>query len=209
MLAPDSSAEREQALALAGAFMALGQVRRLGNHGQTDPRQTEPCVRALLSDYGGDIGQLYGTAAELAPGLRGLIEHLSNPREPELTRYLVIILALERRISRSRRYMGQIREGLKRAADQAEYFQSPIHRNVVANLGDLYSETVSQLRPRIIVHGERLHLEDPDNAAMIRALLLSGVRAAALWRSAEGSRLRLIVGRKRLVATAQRLLATT
>jgi high frequency lysogenization protein len=194
---------------MSGVFMALHQVRRLGSYGQTDTAQTQPCIRALLADYNGDVAALYGDAYCLQPGLHQLIDHLGNPREAELTRYLVIILALERRLSRHRHQLATIREGLQRAASQAEYFQSPIHRNVISNLGDLYSETLSQLRPRVIVRGERLHLEEPDNAAMIRALLLSAVRGAALWRAVGGRRWRLITGRNRLIETARGLLATT
>lgn len=205
MLAPDS----EQARALGGVFMALGQVRRIGTYGQSDPRQTEPCLRALMADYNGDIAALYGGVEQLQPGLRALIDHLSNPHEAELTRHLITVLALERRLGRSRRYLDHIREGLQRAASQAEYFDSAIHSNVVGNLGDLYSETLSQLKPRIIVRGERLHLEDPDNAAMIRALLLASVRAAALWRTSGGSRWRLITRRRQLIDVARQSLATT
>ncbi len=204
-----SAPEREQVLAMSGVFMALHQVRRLGSYGQTDQAQIEPCIRALLTDYDGGVAALYGDDHSLQPGLHQLIDHLGNPREAELTRYLVIILALERRLSRHRRYMETVRHGLQRAASQAEYFQSPIHRNVISNLGDLYSETLSQLKPRIVVRGERLHLEDPDNAAMIRALLLSAVRGAALWRAVGGSRWRLITGRNQLIEIARGLLATT
>lgn len=204
-----SAPDREQALALGGVFMALGQVRRLGTYGQSDPRQTEPCLRALMGDYDGDIAALFGGTEQLQPGVRELIDHLSNPHEAELTRHLITVLALERRLSRSRRYLEHIRDGLQRAASQADYFDSPIHRNVVGNLGDLYSETLSQLKPRIIVRGERVHLEDPDNAAMIRALLLAAVRAAALWRTSGGSRWRLITRRRHLIDAARRCLATT
>lgn len=189
--------------------MALAQVRRLGSHGQTDSTQTEPCLRALLHDYDGDVAALYGGDNQLTPGLHQLIDHLSNPHEAELTRYLVMVMALERRLSRKKRYMSAIRDGLNRAASQADYFGSAAHRNVIGNLGDLYSETVSQLRPRIIVRGERMHLEDPDNAALIRALLLAAVRSTALWRASGGSRWRLIAGRKRLIDAARQLLATT
>ncbi|HSR54696.1 MAG TPA: DUF489 family protein, partial [Alphaproteobacteria bacterium] len=41
-----------------------------------------------------------------------------------------------------------------------------------------------------------------------RALLLAGIRAAVLWRQVDGSRLRLLFGRKRIVREAQMALST-
>ncbi|MGD8430724.1 MAG: DUF489 family protein, partial [Ectothiorhodospiraceae bacterium] len=59
-----------------------------------------------------------------------------------------------------------------------------------------------------LIQGERGYLEDPRNAALIRTLLLSALRAASLWRQCGGTRLRLIFGRKRLIEEARKLLAT-
>ncbi|MDZ7809784.1 MAG: DUF489 family protein [Arhodomonas sp.] len=167
----------------------------------------EPCLRALLGRLEGDLTTLYGSREALAPGLRLLVDHLNQPREAELTRYLVTVLHLERRLARDRRRFQKIVSGLRGAAEQAEYFGSVIHDNVLHNLGDLYSQTVSEVRPRIMVSGERAHLEDPRNAAAIRALLLSALRSAALWRRAGGSRLRLILGRRQLIDSARALLS--
>lgn len=199
--------DREQSLALAGVFLALGQVRQIGIHGQADSRHTEPCLRALLGRYEGDVAGLFGGREALAPGVRQLIEHLENPREAELTGYIVAVLQLERGLARQRRRFQQVRDGLERASSQAEYFGSCLHPNVVSNLGDLYQQTLSLMRPRILVRGDRAYLEDPRNAAMIRALLLSAVRSAALWRSTGGNRWRLIVHRRRLVEAARSLLS--
>lgn len=201
--------EREQTLALAGVFLALKQTRRVATHGQSDPRQTGPCLTALLGRYDGDVASLFGGADALTPGIHDLIAHLENPQQAELTSYLVAVLQLERRLTRHRRHFEHVREGLERAAAQAEYFGSASHPNVLSNLGDVYRETLSRMRPRIMVRGERTYLEEPRNAALIRALLLSAVRSAGLWRAAGGNRWRLIVHRRRLVENARSLLATT
>ncbi|HKJ94104.1 MAG TPA: high frequency lysogenization protein HflD [Gammaproteobacteria bacterium] len=204
-----ASSEQIQAEALAGIFLALSQVRDIATHGHGGSRRTLPCLRALLGNYDGDMLGLYGGRDALAPGLHLMIDHLRRPDEATVTRYLVGILQLERKLAGDRRRFERVREGVRAAASQAQYFGAPNHENVISNLGELYQETVSQLRPRIIVQGDRAYLEDARNAALIRALLLSALRAAAIWRAAGGNRWRLVLRRRALIDSARRLLATT
>ncbi len=197
--------DRGAVLALGGAVQALTQVRRIAAHGQGDSRDIEPPVRALLGQYDGDMAALYGGAEAVRSGLRLLTEHLQQPRDAGLTRYLVAILALERRVTRQRRSFGEMVPGIQDAARQADYFGSPLHPNVIRNIGDVYSRTVSTVRPRIIVKGERIHLEDEHNAALIRTLLLAALRSLGLWRQNGGRRFQLILFRARVIETARDL----
>ena len=77
----------------------------------------------------------------------------------------------------------------------------------MARFADLYLKTISTLTPRIMVSGSQLHLNNPENASRIRALLLAGVRAAILWRQSGGSRWKLLVRRNALLREARLLLA--
>ncbi|HET8700108.1 MAG TPA: high frequency lysogenization protein HflD [Nitrococcus sp.] len=202
------STDSEQVLALAGMVQALSQVRQIAMHGRCDPYRTEPCIRALLETYEGNAATLYGGRDRLMPGLHLLADHLMHPNEVQLTRYLVAVLYLERKLTANRARFRKVIEGIQRAAKQAAYF-STLHDNVIRNLGGLYTETVSLIHPPVIISGERAYLDDPHNAALIRALLLSAIRAASLWRQAGGNRLRLIFFRQRIIAEAHRQLATS
>ena len=74
-----------------------------------------------------------------------------------------------------------------------------VHRDV---------EHISSLRPRILVQGHAAYLQDERNAALIRALLLAAIRAAGLWQINGGGRLRLVLGRRRLIEQATAALTT-
>jgi high frequency lysogenization protein len=67
----------------------------------------------------------------------------------------------------------------------------------------LYQETISHIKPRIMVQGEQVHLANPDTTSRIRSLLFAGIRAAVLWRQRGGSRWKLLFGRKKLVNQAE------
>jgi len=197
--------QRNRVLALAGAFQALQCVREIADHGSCAPEHYKPCIQALLAEYRGDVAPIFGGIPTLAPGLRQLAGHLERPTEPELSRYLITVLHLERRLHRRRRIMQELTGGLARARAQAEYFHSG-HDNVIRNLADLYQRTVSTVGPRIMVRGHRRNLEEERNAALVRVLLLASLRAVGLWRASGGSRLALVIRRRAVIADARHLL---
>jgi high frequency lysogenization protein len=61
------------------------------------------------------------------------------------------------------------------------------------------------LKFRIKVNGSAQHLENPQNADVIRAALMAGIRAGFLWRQLGGRRWKLVVQRKRVLETSQNL----
>jgi high frequency lysogenization protein len=139
-------------------------------------------------------------------GARQLIGQLTGDvkRNSELTRYAIQLLQLERKLSRNPAMLKRISEGIALARSRLEHFPM-LHPNILAQLAELYSNTVSRLQPRIIVHGEPLHLQNPENVNRIRSLLLAGIRAAILWRQTGGSRWHLLFSRGRLLAEARAL----
>lgn len=197
----------QQVVALAAALQALALIIDVARHGKTDPALTAVCLQGLLRPYQPDIARLYGGARQLKAGLTTLREQLTQPRDMELTRYLIAILHLEARLRKQPTRLQAISAGLEHARRQAEYFDGLTTGTVHASLARLYTEHVSNLRPRVIVAGERAHLEQPQNVDLIRALLLAAVRAVTLWREAGGSRLDLIFRRRKLLQMADELRA--
>ncbi len=200
-------AEQQQTLALAAVMQAVHAVRQVAHTGHREETDYRPLVEGLLGAYDGSVEALYGGAAHLDTGLRRLVEQLEQPRNLETTRYVANVLHLERRLLRNRKVLGEVAEGLEQARRQADYFGTPIHESVIRGLGELYSNTISRVGPRVMVQGERQHLEDEGNAALLRTLLLAGIRAATLWREQGGGRLKLIFRRQRISRAARDLLA--
>jgi high frequency lysogenization protein len=143
------------------------------------------------------IGVLVAGARELIGQLTG-----AQTRDLELTRYLVTLLKLERVLTARKVMVGNISDGIEEARAKLDHFPM-LHPNLLAHLADIYSRTVSQLQPRIMVRGEPVYLNNPDNQNRIRALLLAGIRAAWLWRQVGGSRWKILFGRQRLLDTAR------
>lgn len=190
---------REQLLALAAALQAISLVSDIARHGRIDSVLVRSCLQGLIRPYQGNISALYGGAAQLRPGLIALRAQLTDARDPDLTRYAIVLLHLEKRLQRQPDRLQGIANGLDRARRQAEYFDDSCSGPVVAALAHLYAEHVSTMRPRIMVSGEREHLQQIQNADLIRALLLSALRAISFWRQHGGSRVALLLRRKAML----------
>lgn len=197
--------ERDRAIALAGLFQATGLVRDIAREGRCDTDDLATCVESLFKIDADHSEDVYGGLQRLRSGLVLLDRQLRLPQDPEVTRYVLTLMVLERKLARQPRLLTAIREGIEETRDKLGYFPAT-HENIIARLADLYAETISTLKPRVMVSGDYQHLSQADNANRVRALLLAGIRAAVLWRQKGGGRLALLFGRKQLSLAARKLL---
>ena len=197
-------------IALAGIYQAVDQVKEAARAGTADPPALRASIGSVFRFDADSAESVFGGLEGLKRGLRTLCEQLGRrdlKPDPELTAYAANLMFLERKLTGSPWMVETLRKEIDvagRVADQ-ENFDDPA---VIANLAHAYSQTLSRLSPRILVHGEPELLKDADIANRIRALLLAGMRSAVLWRQVGGSRLKLLFGRKRIVSGAQAALAT-
>lgn len=198
----------EQTLALAAIFQAARLVQQIARTGQASGAAIEASLESLFKIDSNSVIEIFGSPAAMTLGLKCLKQQLSgdsSKQDMEITRYVISLLHLEKKLSKSRTMLDQITQGLEKTRNQMSYFDLT-HENVLASLGGLYQDTISQLSPRILVQGEQNYLSQASNANKIRALLLSGIRAAVLWRQCGGSRLRLLFGRKNYLINAESIL---
>jgi high frequency lysogenization protein len=200
---------RDRALAFAGMLQALQLVQSTAYGKPYDIEALQSSLNSVLSLDAASVEEIYGGPRGVSSGLRLLQAQLmSGNRKPdvELTRYLVTLLHLELKLRKRADLLDRIRSGVERAGTQVEHFGIN-HANVLAGLADTYSETVSTLRPRIMVNGDPNRLSDPAVANQIRALLLAAIRSAVLWRQCGGTRIGLLLARGKLVNAARDLLS--
>ena len=199
---------RNRTVALAALLQCAELVRQIAWDGRPDPDAFETAINSILALDAADVDGVYGGLDKLKLGLETLQTQLVGERQRkiELTRYAIGLLYLERRLAKRPNMVAAVRKGITTAQQQLEFFGTT-HDNIIARLADTYQQTISQIGPRIIVHGEQSHLSNADNAARIRALLLAGIRAAVLWRQAGGTRWRLLFQRRKLLHEASSLLA--
>lgn len=197
--------DHDRVVALAGLFLAISQVRGIARRGALDSEDFETSLLSLLTVEAPSSEAVYGELFRLRNGLQLVVRQLERRQDVELTRYAVALLVLERKLVSRPALLARLRQGIQEATAKLDYF--PVtHQAVVASLAQTYLATVSTLGPRIMVHGEHLYLNRPENAERIRCLLLAGIRAAWLWRQSGGGRFTLLWRREPLLVQARRLL---
>jgi len=199
--------DEERAIALAGLFQACHLVQQVARKGLADAQALAANIHSLFQVDTKSVTDVYGGLHDLAPGLRLAHRQLSGsePRDNELTRYLLSLMQLERKLMGQTARLDNIGAGIQSATGRLVHFPET-HSNILASLADIYAENVSTLKPRIMVSGESVYLQNPDNVNRIRALLLSGIRSAMLWRQIGGRRRQLLLARAHIVKALEQVL---
>jgi len=208
---------RERVLALAAMIQAVHLVRGIARKGVAERAEIHTCLSSILADSSAKAGphanHLYKNPLKLRTGLillQKLLhgETMKNDMDAakEIIAYCAALMSLEKKLSHDKAMLAKLGEGIGRIDKQREYFGDVLHNNVIAAISGLYGETISTLKPRIIVHGKTEFLSHSNNTNQVRALLLSGIRAAHLWRSHGGGHLQLLLRRRALAREAERIL---
>ena len=190
----------DRALALAGLLQALVQVRRIAETGQAESAQVAPVLGSVFRIDAATTEAVYDGAGNLRGGLRTLRDYLANSNKDEaLGKLALAVLQLERRFVREDEVIRKVQTGLQGLSGPAERL-GVAHPDVVAGLGSLYADTVSTLKPRVMVQGNPHYLGQAGVVAEIRALLLSALRSAVLWRQMGGGLWDFVLRRRDLAA---------
>jgi len=194
-------------IALAGVVQACQLVHETATRGRAGQAAMEASIASIFRVDADSAADVYGGLPGVRAGLETLLRQFdSGERDLALTRLVLGVLRLQRRLGRHPQMLRRLREGIEAAQRQVDHFGLG-HPAVLGRLADLYVATLSQLRPRVIVHGNPLHLSNAQVVAQIRALLLAAVRSAVLWRQVGGGRIRLLLRRREYAMLARGLLA--
>jgi len=197
----------DRVLALAGIAQALQQVRRIAETGHSEAAVVRTAIDSVLRIDADSPQAIFGNAGNVAPGLRLLHNYFRNQGQDDaLPRLALAVLQLERRFVRERAVVEQVSQGIARAQRQADELGDSAHPDVLAALGGLYADTISHLKPRVMVQGNPHYLGQAGVVAEIRALLLGAVRAAVLWRQTGGQYWDFLLSRKAMIDAVDRQL---
>lgn len=205
--------DQDKTIALIGIYQVAQQVFELATTGKTDTLAFETSVNSLFCDNPKDTLDVFGgDVMNIQKGVTTLLGQMSSSqaaqiRNIEVTKYVLNLMILEKKISDSPEALNKIFSVIETARSSREHF-GDFHENVIASLARAYTENVSTLSPRIMVNGAHGHLQNPLIANKIRSLLLAGIRASMLWRQVGGSRWGLLLSRKRYLRDAQALSRT-
>lgn len=192
-----NSALENQALALAGVAQFALYAHELATDGRDLPVRFERATQAIFCTDPDSAVDVYGDRSGVADGIRYLRVQLSGQRPDAkgaaIARYIGQILKLSGKVLGDEQALGQIRGAIDRARlAEAE--------NVADIFDTAYRETISSMRPQIMLHGEPTYLKNELIQRRIRTQLLAAIRCGVMWRQCGGGFISLFFRRKALLA---------
>jgi len=187
---------RDQVLALAGVAQFTLYAHELATDGRDLPARLESAKRAIFCTDPDQVMDVYGDGGDISDGKRYLRLQLNGERPDNqaalIARYIGQVLKISGRLMRDEQSLGRIRGAIDRAR--------------LAEPGDVseiidaaYRDTVSQIKPRVMLQGDPTYLKNDFLQARIRTQLMAAVRCGILWRQCGGNFLSLFFRRKALL----------
>ena len=174
-------------------------VNKISTTGQNCPNESEMLIRSIYATDTFDTKLIYKNYSELHHGYLILKKILTgNTDIPLITmqKYALNMILIQKNINKINDLKYLIRKKIDNCQENSM---------MATNLGDLityteeiYVECIGIIRPRVVVSGKKEYLE--ENSSLIRALLLSGIRAAFLWDYYGGSKWQLMFRRKEILS---------
>ncbi|PHM75193.1 high frequency lysogenization protein HflD [Xenorhabdus kozodoii] len=197
-------------LALAGICQSGRIAQKLAHEGQCDTDAFETMINSILNMNPASTLDVFGNnASNLRLGLDAMLGMFNGSHSgvsAELTRYMLSLMALERRLNKNQSATTQLANRIEQLERQQAYFE-PMSEGMLNALAGIYIDVISPLGPRIQVTGSPDVLRNTLIQAKVRSILLAGIRSAVLWQQVGGGRLQIMFSRQRLIRQAKEILA--
>ena len=182
----------DRVLALAGLMQALAQVRRIADTGQAHADVVTTALDSVFRVDADTTEEVYGGTQSLHTGLMLLRDYFSGAMPDEqLPRLALAVIQLERRFVRDDDMVARVADGIRAQSEAA------------GRLGSSHPD----VRPRVLVQGNPHYLGQAPVVAEVRAVLLSAVRSAVLWRQLGGSLWDFLLRKRAMGEAVEDLLA--
>lgn len=198
-------------LALAGVCQSAKLVHQFSHSGNADKQAFETSINSLLILSPNSTIEIFNNDLNnLRLGLETLLEQLSPSKgtiDLEISRYWMNLIALEGKLRKNKIVTEQLGRALT-DFERASHHYSVMSEQMLERIADIYIQHISPLGAKIQVQGESRLLKQPTIQVRVRSSLLTGIRAAVLWRQFGGSKMQLLFSRGKFLKTAEQIYST-
>ena len=198
---------RDRTIALAGVFQSVLLIQSLARFDRADEPAFSNSINSILQTEADSTEAVFGGVVGVRMGLEEMRDKmLGQGIKPdlEMARYVLSLIQIAGKLLRKTGMLQDMATEIEIIASHRQ--GNNITIDTIDELAQLYTRTISNISPRIVVSGERGYLTDSRNAARVRAALLAGIRASFLWLQLGGRRWQLIFSRKKIGIAAGDLL---
>nr|WP_247664680.1 high frequency lysogenization protein HflD [Pseudoalteromonas sp. MMG010] len=192
-----------QVMALAAMCLAAKQVQKIAQFGSCNEQQFKVLLNSIIEMSPPSPEDIYKDTDSLSDGYKVLHSQLTAgaQKDVEIVKYVSSLMQLERVLNNNKNALNELAKRIDDIHRRLDHF-SITDDTVVAGLADIYSSVLSPLGHRIQVYGKPELLKQQHTQNKIRTLLLSGIRAAVLWRQMGGKRRQFFFAKRKILAIA-------
>ena len=202
-----TEAFKNQCISMAAIIQAAHIVDEIAVTGKYSEKHLKASANSVFSVDTSNLAEIYPDLSELKLGLQNLISIFNDGKtytKSRVVRYTFAIIQLQLILEKDPNMLIQIHEKLRIKNEQAtDTLESLFNR--CSQAAEIYSTTLSKLRFKIYITGDRELISQNNNEKIIRAMLLAGIRAAFLWHQFGGRRWKLFFQRRKMVEVARSL----
>jgi len=155
-------------------------------------------IQSIYTKNTFDADKIYSQKSSLVDGCKLLKDILRGKNDISvltMQKYALNIILIQKNINKISDLKNMIGKKIDNYHDNS--MMATNLNDQIAYSEEIYKEYVGIIRPRVVISGKKEYLN--KNSSLIRALLLSGIRAAFLWDYHGGSKWHLMFRRKEIL----------
>ncbi len=196
-------------IAFAGMLQVGELVRQTATSGTCSQQAARASLGSIFNRQPESAESVYGGPDGTRLGLRVLIDLFGARHSADgmiSLNYALGLAKLARAVQRDAQRQEALGHAISLVESAWRNSQELLDECVISQLADVYERHISSLPFRLSVSGKPAYLRQPEKVALVRALLLGGIRSAFLWHQVGGRQWRLLFQRRRMLQQAERLL---
>ena len=183
---------------LIAMLQSVYLVDRIATTDYDATNESDFLIQSIYTKNTFDADKIYSQKSSLVDGCKLLKDILRGKNDISvltMQKYALNIILIQKNINKISDLKNMIGKKIDNYHDNS--MMATNLNDQIAYSEEIYKEYVGIIRPRVIISGKKEYLN--KNSSLIRALLLSGIRAAFLWDYHGGSKWHLMFRRKEIL----------
>ena len=183
---------------LIAMLQSVYLVDRIATTDYDATNESDFLIQSIYTKNTFDADKIYSQKSSLVDGCKLLKEILRGKNDISvltMQKYALNIILIQKNINKISDLKNMIGKKIDNYHDNS--MMATNLNDQIAYSEEIYKEYVGIIRPRVVISGKKEYLN--KNSSLIRALLLSGIRAAFLWDYHGGSKWHLMFRRKEIL----------
>ena len=185
-------------IALSALVQSAYIVNRLATSEHVANEDSKILLKSIYKTDTFDSISIYENKRNIVEGLNILKDILIGKNDIfliNIQKYALSMMLIQKNISKISDLQDLIRKKIDNYEENS--MMATNFDDLIKYSENIYKEYIAIIRPKVVISGKKEYLE--KNSSLIRALLLSGIRAAFLWHYHGGSKWQLMFRRSEIL----------